>query len=115
MSRAGNSHGSIPGSPRDLIGRIIALEIDTHVVEGAVIDHMIATFQVTRRWKGPKKLVRVGTCGTQQEICTCGVDFKLGASYLVVAQGTPLRTSSCDLTTEAQDADTLIRQFDQLK
>jgi hypothetical protein len=62
---------------------------------------MIATFRVERRWKGaPGKVVRVRTCGTQTSVCTCGTDFRLGASLVVFAVGNPLSTGSCQRTTE---------------
>lgn len=79
------------------VGRIVSLEISTKVIEGQRFENMIATFEVERRWKGPTvRRLRVQTCGTQTEVCTCGFDFQLGQRYVVFAEGKPLQTSSCN-------------------
>jgi hypothetical protein len=98
------------------IGRIIALEIETVRVEGQEIHHMVATFRVERRWKGPKKSkLRVGTCGTQTENCTCGINFQLGGSYVVFAKGKPLKTGSCQPTDGVESATETIQELEALK
>ena len=98
------------------IGRIIVLEIETVKVEAEEIHHMAATFTVDRRWKGPRKTkVRVSTCGTQTEICTCAVNFQLGGSYVVFAKGKPLKTSSCSPTDSVESATETIRELNTLR
>jgi hypothetical protein len=78
-------------------GRIVSLEISSKVIDGETFENMIATFAVEQRWKGlAVRRLRVGTCGTQTLVCTCGVDFKLGERYVIFAVGTPLTTSSCN-------------------
>jgi hypothetical protein len=80
-------------------GKIIALEIATVTVEGHSSEDMVATVRVERHWKGPKDtLLRVRTCGTQETLCTCGTDFRLGGHFLIFAAGTPLATSTCQRT-----------------
>jgi hypothetical protein len=77
---------------------------------------MIATFRVERRWKGSQlSEVQVKTCGTQVEVCTCGVDFQLGERYLVVGAGKPLETSICYRTILAVGADEEIRALDAMR
>jgi len=96
------------------VGRIVSIEISAEVVKGHRIEHMTATFKVERRWKGPSvRRLRVGTCGTQTMVCTCGVDFQLGQRYVVFAEGKPLTTSSCNRTTLADTADNeLLKSLD---
>ena len=77
----------------------MALRIVTARIDGDTLENMEATFRVQRRWKGPKDaLVRVRTCGTQEMLCTCGTDFRLGAHFAVFAVGHPLSTGSCQRT-----------------
>ena len=98
------------------VGRVIALQIEPVKFDGGESENTVATFKIVRRWKGPtKSTIRVLTCGTQHGWCSCGVDFRLGASYLVVATGGRLATGSCDLTTDADSAVELEKQFDDLK
>ena len=79
------------------LGQIVSLEISTKVIDGERFENMIATFNVERRWKGPTvRRLRVQTCGTQALVCTCGFDFQLGQRYVIFADGTPLKTSSCN-------------------
>ena len=98
------------------IGRIVSLEISTKVVKGNRIEDMIATFDVERRWKGPSvRRLRVQTCGTQTQLCTCGADFQLGQRYVVFAEGKALQTSSCNRTTAADIAgEDLMKGLDAL-
>ena len=80
-------------------GKIVALEIATVTVGGTSSEDMVATVRVERRWKGPKDaLLRVRTCGTQETLCTCGTDFRVGGYFLIFAAGKPLATSSCQRT-----------------
>jgi hypothetical protein len=80
-------------------GKVVALETVTATVAGHETENMVAVIRVTRRWKGPKdKVIRVQTCGTQDMICTCGTDFRLGGSYVVFGVGDPLGTGSCQRT-----------------
>ncbi|MEA2203725.1 MAG: hypothetical protein QOE77_501 [Blastocatellia bacterium] len=79
------------------VGRIVSIEIYSEIIGGEKIEHMIATFAVERRWKGPTLArLRVQTCGTQALVCTCGFNFQLGERYVVFAAGKPLKTSSCN-------------------
>lgn len=96
------------------VGRIVSVEISTRVHEGHRVENMIATFYVERRWKGPHaRRLRVRTCGTQTQVCTCGADFQLGQRYVVFAEGKPLETSSCNRTTVADAAgEDLLRGLD---
>ena len=82
-------------------GEIVALELVEKTVEDTVVQDMVATFRVVRRWKGPSgDRIRVKTCGTQASLCTCGAAFALGKRFVVFASGKPLETSSCDRTTD---------------
>jgi hypothetical protein len=82
-------------------GTVVALEIVRKQVEGHVLEDMVATFKVGRRWKGPKKAhLRIRTCGTQTMICTCGTNFRLGAHFVVFAVEAPMVTGSCQRATE---------------
>jgi hypothetical protein len=97
------------------LGRIIALNIDTVVVEGTSVERMRATFRVDRQWKGRRRpTTDIWTCGDQVAACTCGVDFRLGERYVVFASGKPLSTGSCDRTKAAGAAETLIAELDKL-
>lgn len=80
-------------------GKVVAVEIATVTVADRQEEVMVATIKVARRWKGPKdELVRVRTCGTQEMICTCGTNFRLGSHFVVFAVGKPLQTGSCQRT-----------------
>jgi hypothetical protein len=97
------------------VGRVISLEVAPSAAREPGEDDMVATLQVERRWKGPRtSTLRVRTCGTQATVCTCGVDFQLGARYVVFASGKRLETTSCDLTRLALAADDLIREVEML-
>jgi hypothetical protein len=79
------------------VGRIVSLEISSKVINGERFENMTATFDVERRWKGPTvRRLRVQTCGTQAQVCTCGFNFQLGQRYVVFADGKSLQTSSCN-------------------
>ena len=79
------------------VGRIVSIEISSKIVDGERVENMVATFTVERRWKGPTiRRLRVQTCGTQTLVCTCGFNFQLGERYVVLAEGKPLETSSCN-------------------
>jgi len=97
------------------LGRIVALSIETVSLEDTTAERMVATFEVERRWKGPKgSKVTVWTCGDQVSFCTCGVAFKLGERYLVFAEGQPLSTASCNRTRVAAEAAAIIGELDRL-
>jgi hypothetical protein len=80
-------------------GEVVALELLETKVGDAVLRDMVATFRVSRRWKGVQgDRVKVKTCGTQTEICSCGVAFELGKRFVVFASGEPLVTGGCTRT-----------------
>jgi hypothetical protein len=55
------------------------------------------TFAVEKTWKGTPEdgAITVGTLGGQGITYGGEVQFQIGATYLVFAEGDPLRTSSC--------------------
>lgn len=84
-------------------GRVIALHVVGRRDADRLDDEMVATFAVERRWKGPMTAqIRVRTCGTQELLCTCGIDFSLGARFVVFAVGEPSSTSRCERTRAYQ-------------
>jgi hypothetical protein len=107
-------------------GRVVAFEVVTSKIAGREEEEMVATLEVERRWNGPKAgKIRVRTCGTQEMLCTCGTDFRLGARFIVFAVDAPLYTGSCQRTREYQrirgdaslqwlGAEDLVRDLDAL-
>lgn len=82
-----------------VVGRVTGLAIETQIVDDERVEYMVATLQVSRLWKGPETpTVKVSTCGDQVLICTCGVHFELGGTYLVVAAKRWPQATSCGLT-----------------
>ena len=106
-------------------GRVVALQVVSNRA-GDPMGDMVATLELKRHWKGPKKkLLQVRTCGTQTAICTCGTHFELGAHYIVFGVGTPLGTSGCQRTRaytpvtaepglEWLGVEDLVRELDQI-
>lgn len=101
------------GSDRDqvraaeivVLGRVVALELRSRLIEGERIEYTVATIEVERRWKGPDQpTVEVKTCGDQVTICTCGVHFHLGGTFIVITENDN-QVSSCGLTRELAAGD----------
>jgi hypothetical protein len=114
-AETGSLAEELQASAAVFVGRVLALTIDTVTVEGMAIERTRATLKVEQHWKGAQRpTVDVWTCGDQVVACTCGVDFRLGARYLVFASGKPLGTGSCSRTREADAAEELITQLDTL-
>jgi hypothetical protein len=97
------------------VGRVVGIAIEKVPLEDTTAERMTATFEVERRWKGPKRSrLAVWTCGDQVSLCSCGVEFKLGERYLVFAEGRPLSTGSCNRTRVLAEAEALICELDKL-
>ncbi|MDP9179232.1 MAG: hypothetical protein M3O61_16270 [Gemmatimonadota bacterium] len=89
-----------------VVGRVTGLAIETRLVDDETVEYMVATLRVSRRWKGPETAtVKVSTCGDQVLICTCGVHFELGGTYLIVASNEWPQATSCGLTREYVEDD----------
>ena len=81
-----------------ILGRVVALELRSKEVERETIEYTVATVEVQRRWKGPdRRTIEVSTCGDQAMICTCGVHFDLGGTFIVITENEH-QVSSCGLT-----------------
>ncbi len=98
---SGSTGDQLGAAETVVLGRVVGLAIRTKQVDGETIEYTAATIQVDKRWKGPKnERVTVNTCGDQVLVCTCGVRFELGGTYIVVTeQGA--QVSSCGLTRAA--------------
>jgi len=82
-----------------VVGRVTGLAIETRLVDDEPVEYMVATLRVSRRWKGPETAtVKVSTCGDQVLICTYGVHFELGGTYLIVASNEWPQATSCGLS-----------------
>jgi hypothetical protein len=82
-----------------VLGRVVGLSLERRSIEGEEIEYTVATIQVERSWKGPETpAVRISTCGDQFMICTCGIHFDLGGTYIIVTDGRGPQVSSCGLT-----------------
>jgi len=92
-------------------GRVTELAIETRLVDDEPVESMVATLRVSRRWKGPETAtVKVSTCGDQVLICTCGVDFELGGTFLIVASKEWPQATSCGLSRVYVEDDPLFEE-----
>ena len=110
---AGSTGDQLDAAETVVLGRVVGLAIRTKQVEGETVEYTAATVRVGRRWKGSQaKRVTVNTCGDAVRVCTCGVRFELGGTYIVVTEeGGP--ATSCGLTRAAlPSGDPLVAEID---
>jgi hypothetical protein len=95
----GSTSNQLDAAETVVMGRVVGLRIRSKRVENHTVEYTAAMIEVERRWKGSKaRRITVTTCGDQVLLCTCGVRFELGGTYVIVT-GRDAQVSSCGLTS----------------